>query len=130
LLYYGTFFRDTELRPLFLILLPFLLCVSLASCESERRKSDAELGLNAQQAAGRHVFDNRCARCHEPYSSRALQGPSLKGMYQKPQLPSGAPTNDDRVGEVIRYGRAKMPAYGRVLSDQQINQVLAYLHTL
>jgi hypothetical protein len=32
-----------------------LLC---SGCEVERRKSDAELGLNAQQAAGRRVMTN------------------------------------------------------------------------
>jgi mono/diheme cytochrome c family protein len=107
-----------------------LASVSLASCDTQLRKTDAELGLNAQQASGRHVFDRYCATCHEGYSSRALRGPSLEGVFKKQFMPSGAPANDDRVREVIELGRSKMPAFGRVLNQQQMDDLLAYLHTL
>ena len=40
------------------------------------------------------------------------------------------PANDDRVMDIIRYGRDKMPGYGQVLSQEQIDDLLAYLHTL
>jgi cytochrome c2 len=113
------------------------LCVSVVSllsltgCEVQRRKSDAELGLNAQQIAGRRIYDNFCDRCHAPYSSRGRQGPSMKGVFGRQYLPmSGMPANDDRVTDVIRLGRNKMPAYAQVLNQQQINDLLAYLHTL
>jgi mono/diheme cytochrome c family protein len=102
----------------------------LAACQVERRKSDAELGLNPTQAAGRRVYDQRCGSCHEAYSSRDLRGPSLQGMFKKKELPSGTPANDDRAREVIELGRAKMPGFGRVLSPQQVDDLLAYLHTL
>lgn len=102
----------------------------LTSCDTQVRKSDAELGLNPKQASGRHVFDRYCVTCHEAYSSRALRGPSLEGVFKKPFMPSGTPANDERVGEVISLGRSKMPAFGRVLDQQQMDDLLAYLHTL
>jgi len=102
-----------------------------AGCEVERRKSDAELGLNPEQAEGRHIYDKHCDQCHEPYSSRGKKGPGLKNMFKREYLPvSGLPANDDRVSEIIRVGRSKMPAYGQVLNEQQIQELLAYLHTL
>jgi mono/diheme cytochrome c family protein len=105
--------------------------LSLASCDVQRRRSDAELGLNPQQIAGRRIYDNYCDRCHAPYSSRKRQGPSMKGVFQRQYLPvSGMPANDDRVTDVVRLGRNKMPGYAQVLSQQQINDLLAYLHTL
>jgi mono/diheme cytochrome c family protein len=105
--------------------------LSLAGCDVQRRKSDAELGLNPQQIAGRRIYDNYCDRCHAPYSSRGRQGPSMKGVFQRQYLPmSGMPANDDRVTDVIRLGRNKMPGYAQVLNQQQINDLLAYLHTL
>jgi mono/diheme cytochrome c family protein len=105
--------------------------VLLAGCDVERRKSDAELGLNAQQAAGRRVYDRHCDQCHEPYSSRGKKGPSLKGVFKKQYLSeSGLPANDDRVGEIIRLGRSKMPAFGQTLDQQQQQDLLAYMHTL
>ena len=108
-----------------------ILLTALTACDVQRRKSDAELNLNPQQAAGRRIYDNYCDRCNAPYSSRGRQGPSMKGIFQKPYLPmSGMPANDDRVSDIVRLGRDKMPAYGQVLNDQQIKDLLAYLHTL
>src|SRR5690242_21760356 len=114
------------LQCLLLAVLLFLI----VGCNAERRKSDAELGLNPQQAAGRRVYDRHCERCHEAYSSKDLQGPSLKHLYRNQYLPSGAPANDDRVTDVIKFGRAKMPGFGPVLTQQQIDDLIAYLHTL
>jgi mono/diheme cytochrome c family protein len=108
-----------------------VLVSGLAGCQAQRRKSDAELGLNPQQIAGRKVYDNYCDRCHEPYSSSGKQGPPLKGVYSKPYLPlSGLPANDERIGEIVRYGRSKMPGFGQTLSNQQIQDLLVYMHTL
>jgi len=100
-------------------------------CDVERRKSDTELGLNPQQAAGRKLYDNYCDRCHEPYSSRGKKGPSLKGVFKRQYLElSGLPANDDRVGDIVKYGRSKMEGFGNVMSDQQIKDLIAYMHTL
>jgi len=108
-----------------------IVLVSLLGCNVERRKSDVELGLNPQQAAGRRVYDNYCERCHEPYSSRGKKGPSMKGVFKKPFLPlSGLPANDERVSEIIRFGHGTMPSFGQVLTQDQIQDLLAYMHTL
>jgi mono/diheme cytochrome c family protein len=105
--------------------------LSSVACDVERRKSDAELGLNPQQAAGRKIYDAECDRCHEPYSSRGKKGPALKGVFQHKYLSlSGLPANDERVGNIIRMGRNEMPGYSQKLSDQEIQDLLAYLHTL
>lgn len=101
------------------------------ACDVERHKSDAELGLNSQQAAGRKIYDAECDRCHEPYSTRGKKGPGLKGVFQHKYLSlSGLPANDDRVSNIVRMGRNEMPGYSQKLSDQDIQDLLAYLHTL
>jgi len=103
----------------------------LCGCDVERRKSDAELGLNPQQAAGRKIYDNYCDRCHEPYSTRGKKGPGLQGVFQKKYLPiSGLPANDDRVSDIIRLGRKEMPGYSQTLSQRDLGDLLAYMHTL
>lgn len=107
------------------------LALATTACDVERRKSDADLGLNPQQAAGRHLYDDYCDRCHEPYSSRGKKGPSLKGVFKRPYLElSGLPASDDRISDIVKYGRAKMQGFGPVMNDQQIKDLLAYLHTL
>ncbi len=107
------------------------LIIAFCSCDVQRRKSDAELGLTPQQATGRRLYDQHCDRCHEPYSSRDKKGRSLKGVFKKQFLPqSGMPANDERVGEMILTGRNMMPGFGQVMSQQDVQDLLAYLHTL
>ena len=103
----------------------------LAGCNAEIRKSDAELGLNEQQSAGRRIYDRHCDQCHEPYSTSGKKGPGFKGIFKKQYLSeSGLPANDERVGEIIKFGRSKMPGFGQTLDQQQIQDLLAYMHTL
>jgi mono/diheme cytochrome c family protein len=109
------------------------LCVLtlLAGCDLQRRKSDAELGLNPQQASGRKIYDAECDRCHQPDSTRGKKGPGLEGVFRHPYLPiSGLPANDERVADILRLGRKEMPAFRQKLSPQEIQDLLAYLHTL
>jgi mono/diheme cytochrome c family protein len=102
-----------------------------AACDVELRKTDAQLALNPQQAAGRHTYDEHCERCHSAYSLRGKKGPSMKGIFKRQFLSkSGLPANDQQVGDIIRYGRDMMPGYSQVLNQQQMTDLLAYLHTL
>jgi len=126
----GIFILKSKIRNL-----KFIPCLCAAmlftACDVQRRQTDAQLGLNPQQAAGRRIYDQYCDRCHAPYSSRGRQGPSMQGVFKNRYLSlSGLPANDDRVAEIIRIGRGKMPGYSQVLNQQQIDDLLAYLHTL
>ena len=113
-----------RLRPLAVILV-----VGCLGCTAERRKSDTELGLNPQQASGRHTYDQYCDRCHEPYSSS--KRPTLQGVFHRDYFRvSGMPANDQRARDLILYGRDKMPAYSQELTPQQVDDLLVYLHTL
>jgi mono/diheme cytochrome c family protein len=111
--------------------LAFLALAATFACDAELRKTDAQLGLNAQQSAGRKIYDAECGRCHEPYSTRGKKGPGLKGVFQHKYLSlSGLPANDDRVSDIIRLGRNEMPGYSQKLNQQDIQDLLAYLHSL
>jgi mono/diheme cytochrome c family protein len=103
----------------------------LAGCDLQRPKSDAELGLNPQQASGRKIYDAECARCHQPDSTRGKKGPGLEGVFRHPYLPiSGLPANDERVADILRLGRKEMPGFRQKLSPQDLQDLLAYMHTL
>jgi mono/diheme cytochrome c family protein len=111
--------------------LGLLLVGAGIGCQDDsRQKTDAELGLTAQQASGRRVYEAHCQRCHEPYSSSGRNGPSLRGVFREPYLPSGIPANDERVSEIILHGKSKMPGYGQVLDRAQLEHLLLYLKTL
>lgn len=86
--------------------------------------------LNAQQMNGHAVFQAQCARCHNDRRNDGLQGPSLRGLYKQPSLPSGAAATDERVIATIKLGRGMMPAMGNTMDQQEFDDLLAYLHTL
>ncbi len=117
-------------RKILAVAVAALACAALLGCSEAKPKTDAELGLTAQQAAGRRVYDLQCLGCHAAYSRSGKNGPSLKGIFSKTYFPSGTPANDDRVRDVILLGRSKMPRYSGILTQQQLDELLQYLHTL
>jgi mono/diheme cytochrome c family protein len=81
-----------------------------------------------QEASGAAVFQVKCARCHYPTTTAPLHGPGLQAITKLKTMPSGAPPTDERLTATILDGRGMMPA--TQLSDEQLSDLLAYLHTL
>lgn len=98
--------------------------ISLAGCRSGPTSKPLN-ELTPTESRGYAIFQSQCAPCH-----LAGQGPNLQGLFQQRYLPSGAPANDERVHAVILEGRGMMPAFGDQLDDQQVRDLIAYLHTL
>lgn len=109
------------------LLIPLLAC---GCSDDTSSKTDAELGLNVQQANGRHIYQQTCAPCHDAHSVPGENGPSLKKLFKKDFLPSGLPANERFVRQTIVSGRNMMPAAGGSFTQQQLDDLLAYLHTL
>jgi mono/diheme cytochrome c family protein len=107
-----------------------LLLLLVAGCRPPLPPSKPLSQLNAQELRGHFIFEKECARCHYPNSERSLHGPGLQGLFKLKYLQSGAPANDDRVTDVILHGRGMMPALGNRVDQQQLSDLLAYLHTL
>jgi mono/diheme cytochrome c family protein len=81
-----------------------------------------------QEARGAAVYQAKCARCHYPTSTHSLHGPGLQALTKLKAMPSGAPPTDERLTAVTLHGRGDMPA--TALTDDQLSDLLAYLHTL
>ena len=81
-----------------------------------------------EEARGAQGYGAYCARCHNPTSTRGLKGPGLQALTKLKAMPSGAPPTDERLTAVILHGRGDMPA--TPLTDDQLSDLLAYLHTL
>ena len=105
-----------------------LASIALAGCHSTPPPKPLDQ-LTAQEARGHAVYQAHCAACHYDSVAKALHGPPLLGVFKKPYLPSGAPANDDRVTVTILQGHGLMPADPN-LDPQDLNDLLAYLHTL
>ena len=103
--------------------------LALAGCKSLPPPTPLA-DLNPQQSHGHEVFQARCGGCHYDRRNDPLHGPALLGVFKKPALPSGAAATDERVTATIIHGRGLMPALGNNLDQEDISDVLAYLHTL
>ncbi len=102
----------------------------LAACGCKHSPSKPLRALTPQEAAGRQVFVNQCSSCHYADTDKGLYGPGLQGLFRKPYLTSGIAANDTRVSSVILHGWGTMPAMGNTMSDQEFEELMAYLHTL
>lgn len=105
----------------------FTSLLLLAGCAE---KAQEKPPLTPSQLRGQKLYNASCLVCHRTDSEEGKNGPGLKGMYGKKFLTSGLPANDERVEEVIRRGRRSMPGYDKMYSDQQIKDLIAYLHSL
>jgi mono/diheme cytochrome c family protein len=101
--------------------------VGLAGCRS-LPPSKPSSQWTSQEASGAVVYQARCARCHYPTTTHPLNGPGLQALTKLKSMPSGAPPTDERLTAAILHGRGMMPA--TPLTDNQLADLLAYLHTL
>jgi mono/diheme cytochrome c family protein len=99
------------------------LAVALAACHGAP-------ALTAQQAEGKHLYDVRCAHCHED-NDLALKKvpPDLHGLFNHKNLPSGILATDQAVAENVLKGRGMMPGFAGRFDQEQMDALLAYLHT-
>lgn len=103
----------------------------LSGCGKDpSQMTDAELGLTRPQAQGRRVFNMYCANCHPAYFSEGNKGPGLKKLFRKEYLPSGLTATDEHVEQTILRGRNMMPRFADQLDQEELQDLMAYLHTL
>jgi cytochrome c len=79
---------------------------------------------------GKAVFEDNCAVCHNADSEEKKMGPGLKGLFKHEKLKNGKKPTDANVKAIINAGGNGMPAYSDMLSDEERDNVLAYLKTL
>ena len=88
------------------------------------------LSLTPQEAAGKHLYQVRCAHCHEE-NDLALKKvpPDLHAVFIHKTLPSGAAATDAAVRQNVLAGKGMMPGFAGRFTDAQMGDLLAYLHT-
>jgi mono/diheme cytochrome c family protein len=111
--------------------MPFIalaLCVTATFTLAEDAKPAPKPTKTAPGSAkaGQETFNSICAQCHSIQPDQVKFGPSLYGELKKPHPKK----TDAEVHQIIKEGKGKMPPLGSKLSDQEIANVIAYLHTL
>ena len=78
---------------------------------------------------GKEVFQ-QCAVCHNADSTEKKMGPGLKGLFSREKMNNGKKPTEANVREKIDEGGQGMPAYKEMLSDEEKDDLVAYLKTL
>ncbi len=79
---------------------------------------------------GEDIFKQNCAVCHNTTSTETRIGPGLKGLFKRDKLTNGKAVTDANVRELIREGNSKMMPFKERLDKKQLDDLVAYLHTL
>jgi len=101
----------------------FLLVFTFTACHSAP-------DLTPEQLAGKKLYDNRCAHCHEE-NDLALKPapPSLHHIGEQGILPNGGPATDAAIARTVNFGKNKMPNFAGRFTDEQMAQLIAYIRT-
>jgi mono/diheme cytochrome c family protein len=75
---------------------------------------------HAQSDAGREVYAENCAQCH---------GERLMATGAAPDLKQLRADQRERFDTIVRDGKGQMPAWGGMITDEQIDQVWAYVRS-
>jgi mono/diheme cytochrome c family protein len=71
-------------------------------------------------AQGRQIFVKHCVECHS-FDARGDEGSDLHNLR----------AGDALIRQIITGGiKGEMPAYGKVLAEGDVRDLIAYLHTL
>jgi cytochrome c len=80
-------------------------------------------------AKGKDVFE-QCGVCHNADSTDKKMGPGLKGLFKKDKMSNDKKPTEANVRAKIDEGGNGMPQYKEMLSDQEKDDLIAYLKTL
>jgi mono/diheme cytochrome c family protein len=84
--------------------------------------------LNAKAKRGEAVFQQNCVSCHNktPDDTTPFGPPNLHGIFSK-QPKVSPPITPAQATATIKNGKAPMPAFGSILTEAQISDLIAYL---
>jgi mono/diheme cytochrome c family protein len=84
--------------------------------------------INAKAKRGAAIFQTNCVSCHnkQPDDTTPFGPPNLHGMFSSKPLVHPALT-PQQAADFIKKGAAPMPAFGGILTEAQINDLIAYL---
>jgi len=86
--------------------------------------------LTESERAGKDLYEINCSECHDENQLGLKKvPPRLHHVFSNHRLPDGTtPATDAAVKQVIIFGKRTMPAFNGRLSDNQIADLIAYLH--
>ena len=84
--------------------------------------------MNAKAKRGAALFQQNCVSCHnkQPGDNTPFGPPNLHGIFTS-KTTINPPVTPAQASETIHNGKAPMPAFGSMLTEAQIGDLIAYL---
>jgi len=116
--------RGTQL---FLVFATVLLSGTMSAQQAQPSST-----LTASEKAGRSIFQTRCAMCHvgQDPASEMTTAAERRPATMGPLLSRANTTNEAALRQKIKDGSVKMPGYKYTLSDEQVEQIVAFMKTI
>jgi len=89
----------------------------------------ASLAVAQDVANGQRAYNAKCASCHGP-DGKGQTAPGKATKVRDFSLDEVKKESDTVWTEIIVKGKNKMPGYDKKLSDAEVKDVVAYIHTL
>ena len=86
--------------------------------------------FGADAAKGKSTFEDNCSVCHNSDSEDRKMGPGLKGLFKRDKMKNGKAPTEENVRALVNEGGNGMPGYKDLLSDEERDNLMAYLKTL
>jgi cytochrome c2 len=102
----------------------WILAAGIAVAQDDKKSSG-----KGDAAKGKEVFE-QCGACHDTETGEKKMGPSLKGLSTRKKMNNGKPATDANLKAIINAGGNGMPAYADLLTDEEKDNVIAYIKTL
>ena len=111
----------------FLVIVGVVLLIASVICSSSKTQAQSSADKNATMVhAGQDIYTHKCLQCHSVNEGEVRLGPSLYGEMKKPRPKKSA----TEIRTILENGKGKMPSFHDKLTSQEIDNLLAYLHTL
>jgi mono/diheme cytochrome c family protein len=87
--------------------------------------------FGADLAKGKAIYGDKCIKCHGEKGKG--DGPKAVDLEKKPadytDKAKMAKFTDEDLTKAVKEGKKPMPAFGKKLTDEQIDNVIAYIRT-
>lgn len=85
---------------------------------------------NTPRGRGARIFQRSCSGCHGPDGKGVARLGLVKPPRDLTRAEFHAQVTDEQLRQVIRVGKGQMPAFGGLMDDSDVRDVITFIRTL
>jgi cytochrome c2 len=114
-----------------LVIFTLILVIIMVSIFRTSGVHSDEAAADSSEAKGELIFNENCSGCHHAHLTETKIGPGLKELFKQQTLPvSNRPVSENNIRLQLKDPYKNMPRMTDNLSEEQINDLIAFLKNL